>query len=466
MSQLHGLTKMGTFGSSVGSVTAQRRLHQIENYEQARSKHSFSNVSVRSAPERYLSTNLRIWLQRLLRFATTMTRGPQMRDRYREETCYRAASSGLILCALSLSFSATLCAQQTSKPASDGSDLPDKPDVAAQAAQFSTPQSPNPLANAQSAASIGGRVFDINKGIVVNAQVTLEALDGTSGQVHTVDSAGFFWFRNLEAGTFGVRIIAAGFEPFESSKITLHEGERFELPNITLPIAVIRVEVNVVVTEEQLAWEQVHVELRQRILGLLPNFYTSFIWNAAPLKPKLKFELAFRSATDPVSFLTPAVLAAVEQARNTYSGYGQGADGYAKRYGGAYGDLFIGHMIGGAILPSILHQDPRYFYQGTGTSRSRMWHAVSSAFICRGDNGHLQFNYSHFLGNLAAGGISNLYRPDENRGAVLAFDNALLHSAALAGANLVREFALRRITTKVPVYAQGKPQPVAASSQP
>ena len=72
-------------------------------------------------------------------------------------------------------------------------------------------------------------------------------------------------------------------------------------------------------------------------------------------------------------------------------------------------------MLGAAVLPSILHQDPRYFYQGSGSIGSRAWHALSSAFICRGDNGNRQFNFSHILGNFAAGGISNLYRPDNDR---------------------------------------------------
>ena len=109
-----------------------------------------------------------------------------------------------------------------------------------------------------------------------------------------------------------------------------------------------------------------------------------------------------------------------------------------------------------AVFPSLFRQDPRYFYQGTGTITSRAWHALSSAFICRGDNGHRQFNYSHILGNFAAGGISNLYRPEENRGVALAIDNALLHTAANAAGNLAREFALKNITTKIPAYAKGK----------
>ena len=160
------------------------------------------------------------------------------------------------------------------------------------------------------------------------------------------------------------------------------------------------------------------------------------------------------------------MLSGIQQGLDTYPDYGQGAEGYAKRYGADFGDLFIGRMIGAAVLPSILHQDPRYFYQGTGSIRSRAWHALSAAFVCRGDNGHSQFNYSHILGNLAAGGISNLYRPDANRGVALVFDNALLHTAANATGNLVREFGLRRITTKVPSYAKGKPEAARTSLSP
>jgi hypothetical protein len=348
-------------------------------------------------------------------------------------------------------------AQQTFGPAASEFD---KPSASIQGSPF--PQSPDP----QFTASIGGTVFDINEGVVPSARVTLLTQSGIAERVEMADSIGLFYFKSLPAGIFKIRIVAPGLEPFESYEITLHVGEKYHLPKIALPIAVARVNLTVTVTEEQLAEEQVHAQIHQRILGIFPNFYTSFLWNAAPLKPKQKFLLAFRAATDPVSFANPTLLAGIQQARNTYSGYGQGAQGYAKRYGGDYGDLFIGHMLGGAVLPSIFRQDPRYFYQGTGNIRSRGWHAVSSAFICRGDNGHLQFNYSHILGNLAAGGISNLYRPEENRGFLLAIDNALLHSAALAGANLAREFALRNITTKVPTYANGKQQPVTESPKP
>ena len=364
---------------------------------------------------------------------------------------------GHILCILLLWLSATLYAQQTSVSPAAEARLPDAP-----GREFIFPQSPNSV----STASISGTVLDINEGMVSGAKVTLEAQSGTAERVLTSDSVGFFSFNNLPAGTFKIKITAANLGGFESYEITLHAGERYHLPKIALPLATAAVDVTVTATEEELAEEQVQAQVHQRVLGVFPNFYTSFVWNAAPLKPRLKFKLAIRSATDPVTFFTTGFLAGVQQARDTYSDYGQGAEGYAKRYGADYGDIFIGRMLGAAVFPTLFHQDPRYFYQGTGSITSRAWHALSSAFICRGDNGNLQFNASHILGNFAAGGISNLYRPEDDRGIALAIDNALLHTAANAAGNLAREFALRNITTKIPSYAKGKPPLTPESPKP
>jgi hypothetical protein len=123
-------------------------------------------------------------------------------------------------------------------------------------------------------------------------------------------------------------------------------------------------------------------------------------------------------------------------------------------------------MLGSAVFPSLFHQDPRYFYQGTGSITSRTWHALSFAFICRGDNGLRQFNYSHILGNFAAGSLSNLYRPAENRGLAFTVQNALLHTATNAFGNLAREFALKNITHKIPTSAKGRPKPGAKPTEP
>ena len=134
----------------------------------------------------------------------------------------------------------------------------------------------------------------------------------------------------LPAGTFKIKVTATDLQPYESFEIPLRAGENRQLPIIALPIATSNVTVQVVVTQEQVANEQVTAQIHQRVFGVLPNFYTSFVWDAAPLNPQQKFRLAFRSATDPVTFLTTGFLAGIQQARDTYPDYGQGAEGYGK----------------------------------------------------------------------------------------------------------------------------------------
>jgi hypothetical protein len=108
-------------------------------------------------------------------------------------------------------------------------------------------------------------------------------------------------------------------------------------------------------------------------------------------------------------------------------------------------------LIGSAILPSLLKQDPRYFYRGTGSKRSRLLYAIANSVICKGDNGHWQANYSAILGGLAAGGISNLYYPAKDReGAELTFENALIGIGATAAANVLQEFVIRKFTSNAP----------------
>jgi hypothetical protein len=110
------------------------------------------------------------------------------------------------------------------------------------------------------------------------------------------------------------------------------------------------------------------------------------------------------------------------------------------------------------VLPSLLKQDPRYFYKGTGSNRSRILYAIANSVICKGDNRHWQANYSNILGNLAAGGISNLYYPaDDRNGAGLTFENAAIGIGATAIANLFQEFVVRKFTPKVPNNAPAQP---------
>ncbi|MGH9326714.1 MAG: carboxypeptidase-like regulatory domain-containing protein, partial [Terriglobia bacterium] len=153
---------------------------------------------------------------------------------------------------------------------------------------------------------------------------------------------------------------------------------------------------------------------------------------------------------DPVSLLAVGATAGIEQANNSFAGYGGGPAGYGKRFAAALGTRLISGFASRAVFPSIFHQDPRYFYQGSGSVRSRLIHALSWAVIVRGDNGRAMPNYSSLLGDLTAGALSNLYYPPANRGVGLLFTNFGISIAGRAGEAVAEEFLLKRFTTHVP----------------
>jgi hypothetical protein len=273
----------------------------------------------------------------------------------------------------------------------------------------------------------------------------------------TSDNDGKFNFDGVPAGAFKLTISSRGFAPQVLSGV-LHPGESYDAKPILLLAAAATSEVRVTASQNEIAVEQLHEEETQRVLGVIPNFYVSYAPNAPPLSSRQKFNLAWKSSIDPISFLASGFFAGFEQATNVFSGYGQGAQGYAKRYGASFSDNFIGTMIGGAILPSLLKQDPRYFYKGTGTIRARVFYAIANAVVCKGDNGHWQTNYSGLAGGLAAGGISNLYYPASNRsGLALSFENAGIGTAESAVQNLFQEFVVRKLTPRIPNYGSPKP---------
>jgi hypothetical protein len=269
-----------------------------------------------------------------------------------------------------------------------------------------------------------------------------------TAQKAATDANGRFEFGRVPPGDFRLTVAATGFTA-QTMAGTLHSGESLEAPRFVLAMGATASEVRVTATREEVAEEQVHIEEQQRVLGVIPNFYVAYDRNALPLSPRQKFELAWRSSIDPFTFIITGAFAGAEQAENTFSGYGQGTQGYAKRFGANYADNFTGTMIGGAILTSWWKQDPRYFYKGTGTFRERALYAIANAVICKGDNGHWQFNYSAFAGGLASGAISNIYYPASNRsGATLIFENLGIGTAESAAQNMVQEFVVRRFTPK------------------
>jgi hypothetical protein len=275
-----------------------------------------------------------------------------------------------------------------------------------------------------------------------------EVLSGDNGQ---------FSFANIAPGPFQLTITSAGFAAQPASGI-LHSGETFIVPPIVLAVATALTEVRVGLSPVEVAQEQIQDEEKQRVLGFIPNFYVSYAPHPAPLSSKQKFALAWKTTVDPVSFVLIGVIAGIQQSENDFSGYEQGAQGYAKRYGASYANLVSGTFIGSAILPSLLKQDPRYFYKGTGSKRSRVLYALANSVICKGDNGNWQPNYSSILGNLAAGAISNLYYPTKDRDGVgLTFEGGAIGIGATAGANLIQEFLIKKLTPKVPNNDPAKP---------
>jgi len=293
---------------------------------------------------------------------------------------------------------------------------------------------------------IVGTVIDVNNDPVPGASVILQGATFKSPRRVVANDNGFFEFNDLEPGSpYQVTVSAPGFADWTSPGVTLKPGQYIILTDTKLRIAKARTTVNVGYSAEQNATEQVKIEEQQRIFGFIPNFYVEYDPNAALLTAKLKFELAAKVSFDPVTFVGVGLVAASEQAGDTPN-YSQGAKGYGERYGAVYANGFTDIMIGGAILPALLHQDPRYFYQGTGTNKSRALHAISSTFMCRGDNGRLQPNYSTVGGDLASAAISNAYYPASNRGLGLFLGNFLIGTGQRAAANLAQEFILRRLT--------------------
>jgi hypothetical protein len=314
-----------------------------------------------------------------------------------------------------------------------------------------------PLPDQQAPGSISGTVIDGTGAVVAGARVKLTGQGGSESREMLSDPDGHFSFANVAPEPFQITVSRAGFATQTSSGI-LHSGEIYTAPQIALAVAIAVTDVEVVLSPEQVAEEQVKDQEKQRVLGVIPNFYVSYVPNAVPLSSKQKFGLAWKTSIDPVTFGLIGVIAGIEQAENSFSGYGQGAQGYGKRYGAAYADFVSGTFIGSAILPSLLKQDPRYFYKGSGSARSRILYALANAVICKGDNRHWQANYSNILGNLAAGGISNLYYPAQDRnGAALTFENALIGIGATGAANILQEFLIRKLTPKLPNHDPAKP---------
>jgi hypothetical protein len=310
-------------------------------------------------------------------------------------------------------------------------------------ASANLPAAPTP--EATPSGSVRGVVVSKEGEVYQGANVTL--LSGGVEHTGQTSTAGEFLFEQVAPGPFTLTFASQG---FKTQTITgeLHPGEALTVPNVVLGLNESVSEVRVSAeTQIEIAEQQIHIEEQQRVLGILPNYYVSYDPHPVPLTTKQKFKLAWRSNVDPFNWLMNAGFAGYQQATNSFKGYGQGMQGYGKRMGADTADSFFSDMIGGAILPSLFHQDPRYFYKGTGTIKSRIGYALANTVVCKGDNMRWQFDFSGILGGLAAGGVSNLYYPDNERSdAVVTFEGAGIGLAGAAVQNLFQEFLIKKLT--------------------
>jgi hypothetical protein len=293
---------------------------------------------------------------------------------------------------------------------------------------------------------ISGTVTDVSGATVQGARVTLTGSSAKDSRIAVTGGDGRFRFEGIPAGGFDLSVAAAGLAP-NSAAVTLQAGEILEMPPIVLR-AVTSAELTVMATTTDIAEAEVAVEEQQRVIGIIPNYFVTYDLDPVPLRAKQKFGLGFHVVLDPTNFIFAGLSAGIEQASNTIPGYGQGAEGFGKRYGAALALSSSATLFRGSIYPALFRQDPRYFYKSTGTVRQRALYALATAVICKSDSGHWQPNYSGILGDLSAGALANAYYPASSRnGAALTFEDGLLSTAGVGVGHLLQEFLFRYLTT-------------------
>jgi len=321
---------------------------------------------------------------------------------------------------------------------------PDQPPR--QATPVSATESGAP-AGAAKPATITGTVTDVQDEVVPDAEVTLTCPDAGDSRQTTANDLGAFQFAGIKPSfACHLAIQAKGFAPWTSEEIVLSPGQYQILPGIQLELSGEAQSVIVSASPAELSQEQVKIAEQQRVFGIVPNFYVAYDRNAPPLTAKSKYQIAIRVSADPITIAGVLFLAGVNQGVRIPD-YRLGARGYGERVGSVAADGFTDIFFGGAVLPGLLHQDPRYFYQGTGATHSRLLHALAGPFVCRGDNGRYQPNYSTIGGDVISAGFSNLYYPKEDRTWTFFGENVMISTIERMASTVTQEFVLRHLTS-------------------
>ena len=296
-------------------------------------------------------------------------------------------------------------------------------------------------------ATINGTVTDVQDEVIPGATVVLEGKDPDSRKQATANDSGFFEFTDVKPGTgYHLAIRAKGLADWVSPPIDLAPGQVEIISDIKMELEAGAQSVTVTSSPVEIATEEVKMAEEQRVFGIVPNFYVVYDSSAPPLTAKLKFQLALRTSVDPITVAGIFFMAGVNQGVRIPD-YREGGEGYGQRVGAVAADGFSDLFFGGAVLPSLLHQDPRYFYQGTGSNRSRLMHALSAPFVCRGDNGHSEPNFSTIGGDVISAGFSNLYYPQADRTWTVFAENVMITTIERTASTVTQEFVLRHFTS-------------------
>ena len=300
-------------------------------------------------------------------------------------------------------------------------------------------------AQTAAAGAVDGTVKDGAGLAVAGAIVTLETAAGAGQRTTATDQAGAFHFGDVAAGSYNVTVAAGGFAVWTAN---VTAGVLNQAPvAAVLQVSPVASTIEVTPPPKELAAEQLKSEEKQRVLGVFPHFLVTYDPNPAPLTAGQKFHLGFKTLVDPVTLLGTGIDAGIQQAQNKYPEFGQGVEGYAKRFGARYTSHISGVMIHHVILQAVFRQDPRYFYRDTGSFRSRVWYSIWTAFVCKGDNGRWQPDYSDVIGGAAASQVSRLYYPYTSRPWLRLFHNVLEGFGGRAEDHLLEQFVVRRLTT-------------------
>jgi hypothetical protein len=302
---------------------------------------------------------------------------------------------------------------------------------------------------AQPACSIQGNVKDSSGAPIYGAVVVVGGKDG-SRHTTVTDASGTFEITSLSQDNYSVKISAIGFADWNAVNVPASVTPEVKPVLAVLSVATEVTSVTVSPAQDEVAAEQLQQETKQRALGVIPNYFVTYEEHPAPLSSRQKLRLTLKTLLDPTTFAVAGITAGIQQEKNSYYQYGQGTEGYAKRFWAAYGTAAQNLFITSVAADSILHQDPRYFYSGQGTKAHRAWYAVESAFRAKGDNGKWQPPYAGVIGLVASAELSQAYYPGERTQYSLLGRSLMFHFAGLVALNLGEEFLLKHVTSHTP----------------